>query len=314
MKLIDRYMNAVAFYLPAKRREDITRELRANILDRLESLSEERSRELTEEDVSTVLLEMGHPQQVAAGFMPPRQLVSADLFPLYKQALGYGLILVLVLQFIGICIAVLLSSSISPLGILAGLVHWGLIAFAAVTGVFYLLTNPPGGKPLFKPYSCWSPKDLLPVEYSWQRISGCEQSVQFFLGLLQLVAINYLLVLPTDLQARLPAFAEPILAWIPWISALVILSLLLNLWNLRYGFWTRKKLFIHGLLNTVNAVVFLALSSQAAIFAADPDSAHQVLASLNLGFKIGFLATGLLMLWEAGKDFYRIWLLARVYQ
>ena len=35
MKLIDRYISAVAQQLPASRRDDITRELKANIIDRL---------------------------------------------------------------------------------------------------------------------------------------------------------------------------------------------------------------------------------------------------------------------------------------
>ncbi len=39
MNLIDRYISAVAQQLPAGRRDDITRELKANILDRLESLA-----------------------------------------------------------------------------------------------------------------------------------------------------------------------------------------------------------------------------------------------------------------------------------
>lgn len=46
MKLIDRYMSAVAFHLPESRRDEITRELRASILDKLENLAEQQGREI----------------------------------------------------------------------------------------------------------------------------------------------------------------------------------------------------------------------------------------------------------------------------
>ena len=92
MKLIDRYMSAVSFYLPARRRDEITRELRANILDKLENLAEQRGWAVTEQDVSAVLKELGHPQQIANSFLPAQQLVTAELFPFYRQVLGYGVI------------------------------------------------------------------------------------------------------------------------------------------------------------------------------------------------------------------------------
>src|SRR6187551_1297897 len=100
MKLLDRYMSAVAFHLPESRRDEITRELRANILDKLESLAGQQGREATEEEVAVVLKELGHPQQVANSFLPPQQLVTAELFPFYKQVLSYGLIFMFVLELI----------------------------------------------------------------------------------------------------------------------------------------------------------------------------------------------------------------------
>ena len=171
MELIDRYMGAVAQALPQSRREEITRELRANVLDSLESLREQLGREPTAAEVSGVLVALGHPQQVAASFLPPQQLVTTALFPLYKQALHYGLILVFMLGLIQFGIGFLSSGQINIVGFLHGLVMKGLITFAVITGVFYVFSNPPGGKPLFKPYQCWSPEKLPPVSRPWQRIA-----------------------------------------------------------------------------------------------------------------------------------------------
>src|SRR5690606_40357072 len=86
MTLIERYTNAVAQYLPAARRSEITRELHANILDRVEHLSEQQGRELNTAEVAEVLKELGHPRQVANRFLPRQILVSEELFPLFKRS------------------------------------------------------------------------------------------------------------------------------------------------------------------------------------------------------------------------------------
>ena len=55
MNLIDRYISAVAQQLPTSRRDDIARELKANILDRLEGFAEEHGRPTTPADESAIL-------------------------------------------------------------------------------------------------------------------------------------------------------------------------------------------------------------------------------------------------------------------
>ena len=116
MVLVDRYMSAVAHYLPESRRQEIVRELRANILDRLEHLADEQGSKPSDADVSAILKDLGHPKLVATRFLPQRRLVSEDLFPLDKQALGYAAILVCMVQVIKLSVVFLGAQPVNMLG------------------------------------------------------------------------------------------------------------------------------------------------------------------------------------------------------
>lgn len=72
-----------------------------------------------------MLVALGHPQQVTASFLPPQQLVTADLFPLYKHSLHYGVILVFILGLIRFVISFLNSGYMDFIGLFQCLVmNW----------------------------------------------------------------------------------------------------------------------------------------------------------------------------------------------
>lgn len=315
MELIDRYINAVAQALPESRRDEITRELRANILGSLESIQEQQEREPTMGEISAVLVALGHPQQVAASFMPPQQLVTSDLFPLYKQTLHYGLILVFVLGLIQFGIGFLSSGHLGFVSLLHGLVLKVLIMFAVITGVFYLFSNPPGGKPLFNPYQCWSPEKLPPISRSWQRISSREQSVDFASDLFFLLLLNYSFWMPSEQVSRLAAvFADPVSEWIPLLSCVMIVSLLFGLWTMVYRYWTIPKLVIEALINLTLAVLLLKVSRLEQILVHTHNPLAEPVEMLELAnhvIGVGVFWVGMWLLFMAGWTVYRIWQLSR---
>lgn len=315
MKLIDRYMGAVAQALPERRRDEITRELRANILDSLESIRELHGREPTEGEISAVLVTLGHPQQVAASFLPPQQLVTTDLFPLYKQALHYGLILVFILGLIQFGIGFLSSGHMGFVGLLYGLVMKALITFAVITGIFYLFSNPPGGKPLFSPYQCWSPEKLPPVSRPWQRISSGEQGVDFTSDLFFLLLLNYSFWMPSEQVSRLAVvFADPVRELIPLFSVVMIMSLLFGLWNMIYRYWTIPKLLIEALINLTLAVLLLNVSRLEQILVHTHNPMAEPVKMLELTNHIIGVAVfwvGMWLLFMVGWSSYRIWQLSR---
>ncbi|WP_062064093.1 HAAS signaling domain-containing protein [Cellvibrio sp. OA-2007] len=315
MQLIDRYMSAVASYLPEVRRDEIVRELRANILDKLESLAEQQGREATEADVSALLKELGHPQQVASRFLPAQQLVTADLFPLYKQSLHYGVILVFILGLIQFAVGFLSSGYMDFIGLLHGFVMKGLITFAVITGLFYVFSNPPGGKPLFSPYQSWAPEKLPPVKRSWQRISGGEQGVDFASDLFFLLLLNYSFWMPSEKVSGLAAvFSDSVSEWVPLLSAVMIVSLLFGVWNMVYRYWTVPKLVIEALINLASAVILLKLSRLDQILVPTHNPLVEPVKMLELANHVigtGLFWVGMWLLFMVGWSVYRIWQLSR---
>lgn len=315
METVDRYMNAVAQALPERRRDEITRELRANILDSLESIREQQGREPTTGEIAAVLVALGHPQQVAASFLPPQQLVTADLFPLYRQSLHYGVILVFILGLIQFSISFLSSGYMDFIGLFHGFVMKGLITFAVITGLFYLFSNPPGGKPLFSPYQCWSPEKLPPVNRPWQRINSGEQGVDFASDLFFLLLLNYSLWMPSEQVSRLAVvFADPVRQWIPLLSGVMIVSLLFGLWNMVYRYWTIPKLVIEALINLSLAVFLLKVSHLEQILEHTHNPLVEPVEMLELAnhvISVGVFWVGMWLLFMAGWAFYRIWQLSR---
>ena len=314
MELIDRYIYAVGQALPESRRDEITRELRANILDKLEAISEEQGREPSDAEIADVLRALGHPQKVAGSFSTNQQLVSAELFPLYKRALHYGLILVFILALIQFGVHFLNSGHLAIANFFYEMVVKALIMFASVTGVFYLLSNPVGGKPYFDPYKCWAPEKLPPVTRGWQRISACEQSVDFTSDLFFLLLLNYTLWIPSGQLANLTiAFSEPLQQWVPIMSAIVIVSLLFGLWKLVYRYWTPATLVLEALINFAIAIPLL-LMSRIKPLVVDTSAAQEHMEALRIGNEViatGLFWVGIWLIFMAGWSIYRAWQIAR---
>ncbi|MES2673080.1 MAG: hypothetical protein V4660_02515 [Pseudomonadota bacterium] len=310
MNLIDRYISAVAQQLPEIRRNDITRELKANILDRLENLALEQGRATTAEDESAVLRELGHPCKVAAGFMPPQQLVSAEWFPLFKQCLTYGIIFIFVLQLIGFGIALTSMGKLNIVGFLFGFFQSSLLMFASVTGAFYLLSNLPATDKI-SPYSCWKPEQLPPLQQSWQKIKTLDSASDFATHVFLLLILQRDLWIPSESLTQLPLQFGP--AMQPWIMPLTIWAsvfILFNVWNLRFSFWTQSKLVFNIAMNLFGSVAaFLLISVPDKIILVE--KAHNpfnnaTLEHLNLWILLGI---GGFCLFEVLRSGYRIYLL-----
>jgi hypothetical protein len=102
MQLLDSYVQAVKFYLPRAGREDIARELSANLLAQMEERQELLGRPLTEEEEMEFLREHGDPMLVARHYRQDRpslsigiELIGPELFPIYLMILGLNLTLAL---------------------------------------------------------------------------------------------------------------------------------------------------------------------------------------------------------------------------
>lgn len=313
MSLIDRYISAVAQQLPASRRDDIARELKANILDRLESFAEEHGRHTTPADESAILRELGHPRQVAASYLPPRQLVSPAWFPFYTQCLIYGLAIVMLIQLLGFGVSLLSGGKASIGGLVGGAIHGALIMFACVTGAFYALSNLPDTAHI-TPYCGWQPEQLPPVRQPWQRISILDSVSEFAGNLFFLLALQYPLWIGAQTLAALPvAFGPGLQAWILPLSLATGIALMINVWNLRNDYWTPAKLKLSIVLRLLAGALCVAIAQtpDKLMLIGKAQTAANEAAINHVGLWI-FVGAACISLFEAGRSAYRLYLLGQI--
>jgi hypothetical protein len=87
MELIDRYLQAVRFWLPKAQRDGIIAELAEDIRSQIEDQEAELGRKVDAAELEAVLKRWGQPLLVAQRFLPQQQLIGPVLFPIYRFVL-----------------------------------------------------------------------------------------------------------------------------------------------------------------------------------------------------------------------------------
>ena len=107
MELVDRYLNAVKFWLPRAQQDDIITELSEDVRSQIEEREAELGRKLNEAEVGGILKQLGRPLLVANRYLPPQHLIGPILFPIYQFVLKIVMVCYLVpwvLVWIGLMI------------------------------------------------------------------------------------------------------------------------------------------------------------------------------------------------------------------
>ena len=107
MELIDRYLQAVKFWLPKNQKQDIIAELSEDLRSQIEDREAELGRKLNESEVADLLKQRGRPVLVANRFLPQDSLIGPVLFPIYLFVLKLVAVFYMVpwiLVWIGIAI------------------------------------------------------------------------------------------------------------------------------------------------------------------------------------------------------------------
>ncbi len=92
MELLDRYLQAVEFWLPKRQRQDIISELSEDLRSQIEDKESELGRKLTDVEVEEILTRCGSPMTVAFRYRPQQFLIGPALFPIYRFVLGVLLV------------------------------------------------------------------------------------------------------------------------------------------------------------------------------------------------------------------------------
>jgi hypothetical protein len=195
--LLDRYLQAVRFWLPkSTRQEDVLAELGEDLRSQIEEKETELGCSLNPDEVSTVLKRCGSPMMVAGRLGPTRHLIGPALFPIYAFVLKMVLLWILVPVFIFI---------VGPVNVANSGGNWALavartfgdlwsglfIAAGIVTLVFAIIerTNTHLGA------ECkWDPLKLPPVRKEQHKPSSLKAACELGFNIFGLV---WLLLAPT---------------------------------------------------------------------------------------------------------------------
>jgi uncharacterized membrane protein len=163
--LLDRYVQAVKFWLPRKQKQDILAELSEDIRSEIEDKEAELGRPVVQAELETILTRWGHPMLVAERYLPQRSLIGPVLLPAYKLVLTIVALVYLLpwlLVFLGFVIFDPAHRTSDAIG--DGLQTLWLIALHAVvvvTGVFAILER---YQFTYRSWQAWSAGTLLERE------------------------------------------------------------------------------------------------------------------------------------------------------
>src|ERR1700682_4339889 len=92
MELLDRYLQAIEFWLPKRQRQDIIAELSEDLRSQIEEKETEVGRKLQDAEVEAILKRCGAPLEVAARYRPQQYLIGPALFPVYRFVVAVSVV------------------------------------------------------------------------------------------------------------------------------------------------------------------------------------------------------------------------------
>lgn len=154
MELVERYLQAVRFWLPKAQRDDIAAELSEDIRSQIEDRESSVGHKLDESEVSEILKQHGRPILVANRFRPQQYLIGPALYPTYVFVLKMAA-LFYVLPWVLVWIGLKLSHvNVGPVGT----TFWSL--FGGITIAFVVLERIQATSGFLEK---WDPRKLPPV-------------------------------------------------------------------------------------------------------------------------------------------------------
>lgn len=330
MEKIERYIYQVQKYLPESQREEVGKELRANLLDML-------GEEPHEEEVLDVLISLGHPKKLAREYSTSeRYLIGPAYYDQYLEILKLVTSIVLVVMVVvqllslvfgsreeGFTLAILLKGVGSTVGVVLGAVlqsaFWVTLSFVMVERYGQEAGSRRTDEEL------WSPMNLPPVpQVGPVKISKVEAAIT----LVVTVFVMALLVQGSDwigifyregegAYTSIPLFSSQRLAWyFPAFWFFAIAQVAMVLWQLMKSYWTMPMALVNFLLELgfILLVVGMLLDPQllhenltrslADTFGASIENVTRWIGQGKFFTGLFVLVIGLL---DAGSVVYKMW-------
>lgn len=284
MNLIDRYVREIGRKLPQKTRADIEKEIRSAVEDMLEDRSKKEGRPVDEEMTIAVLKKYGHPEKVAASYLPERYLIGPQLFPTFWLVTKIVFSVLTTLAVFGMGFA-LLGAETPPAEFwneffrLFGDYFSGMMAaFGNIVLVFALIQRFASGW-AFKEkdeWKDWNPRDLPEVE-DVNRVSVGGAVAEMVFLLLGLILLNfypdYIGIYGFGEKGKVfaPLFSDAFFRYLPWINLLWGLQFALNVWLIQQRRWQFGSRLLLMAIKAGGAALAYAMLKGPSIVGVTPD-------------------------------------------
>lgn len=286
--LIDTYVSEVGRRLPRKTRSDIEAEIRSTLQDMLEERSRKTGKPVDEELTLEVLKEYGAPEKVAATYQGDRYLIGPSLYPIFMMVMRIVLIVVGVLAAIGLGIA-LYQATQTPLNafetVLRAVANFIASAFTALGNIVIIFAiiewalYRAGEKVDLKGLPTqkeWDPRSLTRLSTPNQvrmgetivEIVGCFIAIVIFNFYPQIIgftpSLNGLMqpgnwAIGFGNLKFVPLLSEAFFYFVPYLTLVWALTILLDIVLLRMGYWTAvTRISLIG-LKVINIVITAAM-------------------------------------------------------
>jgi hypothetical protein len=259
MNLVERYIEAVKFWLPKQLRDDVAAELADDIRSEIEESEREKGRKLTDDEVAAILKARGRPMLVASRYLPKRWLIGPELYPIYIFVLKIVALVSLVPAVATVLIGVASHQDLGQSYGQAWDQFWtGLwSAFAAVTIIFAIIERQ-GMKPSV--LDKWNPKALRPVVDS-NRIPR-STSVGDIIGGLVLIALFAAGYLSHNVYTFPGVQLTLAPQWVPFCQMSIVIAAVevaVSAANLFTPYWTVSSILARVGIDIAKTAVFFWL-------------------------------------------------------
>jgi hypothetical protein len=319
MDLIERYLNAVKPFLPPDQRDDIVKELSANLHEEADEREAELGRPLSDSELESILTAHGHPLTAAGryqtnqgGLTFGRQLISPMLFPLYLRAL-WILIAFGTLIHIGVLVALGVSGvSINSGDIVNSFFTQFFVQFAVVTILFCVADRILPATP-WRDLSAGIAPAARPPRRARDRVSLVESIAQIVALIAVAIWLQVVYTHPESLVGSIGTTYRLGPAWSYVVfptAAIFAANLIQSIINLARPDWTSLRAVTRALTDLAGLAILLYLifagADNLVIFAHPGAGDPRTLQIINQWVEYSLAPTALAFLIAAGIDFWRL--------
>lgn len=257
--MIKDYLYAIGKYLSPSQREDVLKEIQANLFDYLEENYGDKE-EYSDDEIEAAILKMGNPKEVAQAYSDrPRALIAPPLLDIYYLLLK----IVIPAVSLGLIIANVISIKdnsevgMTVLKIIGDIWSASLTVIGMMTIIFALLQKYLPDKDL-EIKENWTVKNLEKAPDLKEKVSTVESifGIAFaVLGLLFFNGSGFLIV--SDSVNIIPVLNTSVFRnYLPLINISLILSLILHIFLLIKRKWQFITRIVSIILDIFGVVVF----------------------------------------------------------